>query len=239
MAAIHGTPVSWYSPSSGSSFPVSAISIASGTDLVYYAAVFLKSATVSVNSLVRGAQSATLIGAPLVQGGKRVEVWRIIAPATGSAGPAVELSGSVGTAECQVIQWVANGADQTTPNGAFVTNVGTYSTSDTLNVASTSIDDLVIEIMGWDNVTAAPPSITLGAGQTSVGSDGFYFGMSVSRKAGAAGSVSMSEKFHPAESIAADFVHLAFNITNSSGGAPAAASLPPRRRVFLPNLINH
>ena len=112
MAAIHGTPVAWYNASSGASFPVDPISIAAGTNLVYYAAVYINSGTIGVDTLARGAQSASRVGSPLVQGSQRVELWRIIAPATGSAGPTVALSGSVGAAECQVIQWVVNNADR-------------------------------------------------------------------------------------------------------------------------------
>lgn len=226
MAAIHGsTPVAWYNASSGASFPVDPISIAAGTNLVYYAAVYINSGTIGVDTLARGAQSASRVGSPLVQGSQRVELWRIIAPATGSAGPTVALSGSVGAAECQVIQWVVNNADQATPNGALVTNIGTYSTSDALNVTSASINDLVIEVIGWKNVTSAPPSMTLGAGQTSIGSGGYYLGMGASWKAGAAGTVTVSEAFSPGLSIAADFAHLAFNIThNATGSGPVLSS---------------
>lgn len=115
----------------------------------------------TVTSITYAGQDLRLIGVKAsVSGACRVEMWGIIAPATGSNTIAVTLSGAISSAGCASSY---TGVHQSSPiegfNTAQATNVGAADA--TVNV--TTVADLAMCV---DIVCTSDTAITVGAGQT-------------------------------------------------------------------------
>jgi hypothetical protein len=103
----------------------------------------------TVTSVTYGGQSLTLVGAQA--GGAnpvRVEIWRLINPASGTANVVVNLSGS--TDGVSVGATTFTGVDQTTPLGTFASAIGTNN-SPTVNVTSAA-GELVYDVVAGKDV---------------------------------------------------------------------------------------
>lgn len=115
----------------------------------------------SVTSITYAGQDLRLIGVRAsITGACRVEMWGIIAPATGSNTIAVTLSGSIASAGC-ASSYI--GVHQSSPiegfNTAQATNVGAADA--TVDVTTVADLGMVVDIVATDD-----GSITVGAGQT-------------------------------------------------------------------------
>ena len=115
---------------------------------------------IDVSAVTYAGQSLTLVSQVVHSGGKpRVEVWRLIAPPTGSNNVAVTLSG--GNSDKVTVGAITyNGVNQTTPIDG-VTSAQGYSTSASVTVVS-QVGDLVQDAMAAISAGAS----SIGSGQT-------------------------------------------------------------------------
>lgn len=126
---------------------------------------------IAMLSLVQTVVSITYNGVALesvgfrasITGACRVELWALVAPATGSNTIAVTLSGAIASAGCAASY---TGVNQFSPyeafNSAQATNVGAADA--TVNVTTVADNDWVVDIVATDDT-----SITVGTGNTSRG----------------------------------------------------------------------
>jgi hypothetical protein len=142
----------------------------------------------------------TLVGSRANATDARVEIWRLIAPATGTHDVVITFSSELSShARAGVVTF--SGVNQTTPLGAFASAVGSTSPA-TVNVASAA-NELVFDTVGCES-QSDPFSLTVGAGQTQrwssvvMGYDRFLTGGST--EPGAA-TVTMSWTIVPASSV--------------------------------------
>ncbi len=114
-----------------------------------------------VTSVAYGAQGLTFVGAsddPDNQA--RIEIWRLLAPATGTANVVVTLTQASATVMVGVMTF--DGVNQSTPLGAFA---GADATSGTPTVdVSSAVDELVFDVIGSDE--SIGQVLSVGAGQT-------------------------------------------------------------------------
>ena len=109
------------------------------------------------------AAALTEVGHVENEAGRLAAIYYLLAPPSGQAGTVtVTYSGSVAYG---IVAGVANfaGVDQTTPLGAFTSNVGTEAAAISVSVA-TDPDDLVFDTVFLGAATL--PSLTAGSGQT-------------------------------------------------------------------------
>lgn len=116
----------------------------------------------TVSGITYNSVALTFLGAQnSVTGAARIEMWGLIAPATGSNTIAVTLTGSIAS-EANAVSHV--GVNQTSPTEAFnsaqATNVGAADA--TVNVTTVADYDVVIDQVATDDT-----AITVGAGQIS------------------------------------------------------------------------
>lgn len=122
-----------------------------------------------------------------------VETWKLVAPSVTTANIVVVWAGSVNAAATALL---FNNVDQTTPLGAVNSALylaGAASVNLTVTPAS-STSDLVIDVFGYYAGSAV--NYTPGAGQTATAASALNDGnesILVTRKAGAAGTTSMSK----------------------------------------------
>lgn len=115
----------------------------------------------TVSSITYNGVAMVFLGAQSsVTGAARVEMWGLVAPATGTNTIAVTLTGSIASAGVAASY---NGVHQTSPvegfNSAFATNVGAADA--TVNITTVAPDDWVVDVVATDD-----GAITVGAGQT-------------------------------------------------------------------------
>lgn len=144
----------------------------------------------SVTGITYNGVAMTFLGSRAsVSGAVRVELWGLVAPATGTNSIAVTLSAgldSIGSASSY------NGVHQVSPAegeaDASATNVGAADA--TVNVVTVAVGDMVVDIVATDDT-----AITVGAGQTSRNNQTGALGsgaMSSEGPISPAGSVTMS-----------------------------------------------
>jgi hypothetical protein len=151
--------------------------------------------------------SITYNGVALIQVGSstnamdsRVEIWRLIAPPTGTYDVVITFSAELSSAARAGVM-TFTGVNQTTPLGTFASAIGSASPA-TVNVTSAA-NELVFDTVGSEG-PSSPFSLTVGAGQTQrwnsaiMGYDRFL--AAGSTEPGAA-SVTMSWTIVPAASV--------------------------------------
>lgn len=130
-----------------------------------------------------------------------VEIWRLLAPATGSNTIEITMSSSVAIIEGFGVSYT--GVHQTTPTGTDASANGN-SSAPSVTVSSAG-GELVVDVVGI-KAADATETLTAGASQSSRGEEGSYDGVSlyayggVSEEAGAA-SVTMSWDATPASDV--------------------------------------
>lgn len=113
-------------------------------------------------------------------------IWGLVAPASGSHNVVVTFSGAAAFAgSAYAASWT--GVNQTTPVNTTATRA-TVNTGYSDSVADTILADLVLDIAGLTTT----PTVTLGAGQTSLINAAPSFRVVASSKPGNDGTVSMS-----------------------------------------------
>ncbi|HEY1799727.1 MAG TPA: C25 family cysteine peptidase [Terriglobales bacterium] len=148
----------------------------------------------TVSSVTYNGAALTLAGAHNDAGDtRRVEIWYLAAPATGTHNIVVNYSATVGAV---VGATNVTGADQTSPVRDFTSDDGAADALSTLNVPSANGDVVVdtLAIAGTDSVTAYGPTQTQ-AWASASGATGTDVYGSGSTRAGAA-SVPLSETFN-------------------------------------------
>lgn len=135
-----------------------------GSDRYLVVGVAMLSLAQTVSSITYNSVNLTLLGTKSsISGAARVELWGLVAPATGSNTIAVTLSGSIASAADATS---LTGVHQTSPtegfNSAQATNVGAADA--TVDVTTVADNDWAIDIVATDDT-----AITVGAGQTQRG----------------------------------------------------------------------
>lgn len=133
--------------------------VGSGSNRILIVGVSIKDGAANVNSVTYGGTALVSIGSRTDGGlNTKIAIWKLVAPASGLANIVVTLSAAKRIVAGSVS---FTGVDQTTPNGAFASNVGTNGTP-TVNVSSAS-GELVIDTFAVQG-DASPA--TVGGGQT-------------------------------------------------------------------------
>lgn len=116
----------------------------------------------SVSSITYNSVALTLLGVQSsLTGAARVELWGLVAPATGSNTIAVTLTGAIASAGAAASYTGVHQSFSTEGfNSAQATNVGAADA--TVNVTTVADNDWVVDIVATDDT-----AITVGAGQTS------------------------------------------------------------------------
>lgn len=161
-----------------------------GADRYLVVGISMLSLAQSVSGITYNGVAMTLIGTQAsVTGAARVELWGLVAPATGSNTIAVTLTGAIASAGCATSFTNVN---QSVPTEAFnsaqATNVGAADA--TVNVTTVADNDMTVDIVCSDDA-----SITVGAGQTeraNVTGAGGSGAMSTEGPVSPAGSTTMS-----------------------------------------------
>ena len=166
---------------------------ASGSDRLLLVGVCVRNGAAAVSGVTYNAVAMTQYATVSGLGSDKLDIWRLIAPATGANDVVVTMAAdspfSVGISSY-------NGVDQTTPLGtsANATGAGGDPTVD----VSSAAGELVIDYFCEDDGGATIPTMTAGTGQTarvnfttSFGVPGFERNISSSEEAGAA-TVTMS-----------------------------------------------
>jgi len=154
----------------------------------------------TVSSVTYNGVALTQVGSRANATDARVEIWRLIAPPTGTHDVVITFSSELSSASRAGVM-TFTGVNQTTPLGTFASAIGSASPA-TVNVTSAA-NELVFDTVGTES-QSSPFSLTVGAGQTqrwssvSMGYDRFLAGGST--EPGAA-SVTMSWAIVPTTSI--------------------------------------
>lgn len=132
-----------------------------GSNRYLVVGVAMLSLAQSVSGITYNSVPLTLLGVQAsVSGAARVELWGLVAPATGSNTLAVTLTGAIASAGCA---GSFTGVQQTSPTEAFssaqATNVGAADA--TVDATTVAASDWVVDIVASDD-----GSISAGAGQT-------------------------------------------------------------------------
>lgn len=128
------------------SFAVS-ITVSSGSDRVMLAALVYYGPALSISSVTYAGSGMTQVGSTLTDGSNWwLSLWRLVAPAVGTADLVATLSGS---GAISLAGAAFSGVDQTTPLRTHATNTGT---STSASVAPTSsVNDVVFAAMSEYN----------------------------------------------------------------------------------------
>ena len=134
--------------------------VGAASNRILIVAVALRNSSVTVTSVKYGAASLTFVGAVADSGAHvRVEMWKLVGPASGTANIVVTLSAAkriVGGA----ISF--SGVNPNTPNGTFSSASSTGSTTPSVVVSSTA-GELVVDAVAPEGDAG---SLTVGGGQT-------------------------------------------------------------------------
>ena len=206
------------SAGSGSGLTTSAIAIAANSNRVLEFAVMIGSASQSVTSVTRNGQSAALVKRTTVGSDVALEIWRIVAPNTGSATATVALTGSVG--ELYVGWFAAYDVDQSTPASTTLEFTENSFTVGSISPASTSPSDLCVGYFG----SFLNPTVAWGAGQSSdeINSSLSWRSIGITSKAGNGGATAISAEI-VGEPRSAVFVGHALKHAGGGGHALTAA----------------
>jgi hypothetical protein len=118
----------------------------------------------TVSNVTYNGVGLTPVGSATQGIGSRVEIWSLIAPATGTHDVVVTFSANLEeTAKVGVMTFT--GVHQTTPLGTFVGANGNSLGPATVDVSSAT-NELVFDTVGCSLVTNGCTSLTVGAGQT-------------------------------------------------------------------------
>ena len=130
----------------------------SGANRFAFIGIAMFKSNTTVSSVTRTGDTPVFIGrrANTTDNQITVEIWKIVAPVTGSANVVINLSQS-DRVTAFVINY--NGVDQTTPNDAFQSDIG-KAINPSLNVTSET-GDFVTDVVGIKET-----NLTVGAGQT-------------------------------------------------------------------------
>lgn len=143
--------VTWDNTSVGSSITTSPITVShttgTGSDRLMLVGVSTRDRTVS--SVTYGGTALTLVGAQTSNGNAKTAIYRLIAPASGTANVVVTLSGNPGKGAVVGVM-TFTGVNQTTPLGTYASAVGN-STTAALNVTSSN-SELVFNVVSAQNV---------------------------------------------------------------------------------------
>ena len=129
-------------------------------DRILIVGVALRNSSVIVTGITYGGTALTFVGARSNGGGNvRMEMWKLVGPATGTANIVVTLS-----AAKRIVGGAASysGVNPNTPNGAFVSAISNGSTTASVAVTS-AIDELVVDAVAAQGDAG---SLTVGGGQT-------------------------------------------------------------------------
>jgi len=136
--------------SSGSATAGSSITVShttgAGSDRLMLVGISSRDRTVT--GVTYGGTALTLVGAQTSNGNAKTAIYRLIAPASGTASVVVSFSGTVGKGAVVGVM-TFTGVNQTTPLGTYASNVGN-STNATLNVTSAS-SELVFNVVSVQN----------------------------------------------------------------------------------------
>lgn len=133
-----------------------------GTNLYLTVGIAMLSISQTVTSITYNSVNLVLLGVrSSITGACRIELWGLVAPATGTNSIAVTLSGSIASAGCATSFTSVN---QSLPTEAYnsgqATNVGAADA--TVNVTTVADNDWTVDIVATDDT-----AITVGTGQTS------------------------------------------------------------------------
>jgi uncharacterized repeat protein (TIGR01451 family) len=190
-----------------------------GMDRVLIVGVSIYNSNKTVTSITYGGTALTRLG--FLDGGsgsndRRMEMWRLINPPTGTANVVVNFSSS---AKAVIGSASFFGVNQATPNGSFVSNEASTNLA-TLTVPSAA-GELVIDCMAVQGNAA---TATVGAGQTQLWND-------YSRSNGGA-VVGTSSTEPGAASVA-----MTWNLSTSDYWVIGAVSLKPAVRPYQPDAM--
>jgi hypothetical protein len=194
MAVSHDAVIDAHSGKSASSLTFDSASTASGATLLTVIVTVggIDGAAPSVSSVTYGGTGLTHVKSQ-TSGLARIELWRLISPASGVNSIVVTLTGATDSSSniCAGATTYL-GSDTTTPLGTAVSASGS-STTPTVNVTDSAVDDLVMDGV----VLGSATSPTAGAGQTKrweelVDSNTYGDNGCGSTEAGASGTVTMS-----------------------------------------------
>ncbi len=134
----------------------------SGINRYLVVGIAMLSLAQTVSNITYNGVALSLLGTKAsISGAARIELWGLVAPATGSNTIAVTLSGSIASAGCAASY---TGVHQTVSTEAFnsaqATNVGAADA--TVNVTTIANNDWVVDIVATDDT-----AITIGTGNTS------------------------------------------------------------------------
>ena len=133
--------------------------VGAGLNRILIVGVSLNNGAGNVNSVTYGGTALVRIGSRTDGGlNTKIEIWKLVAPASGTANIVVTLSAAKRIVAGSVS---FTGVDQTTPNGAFASNVGANATA-TVNVTSAT-GELVIDTFATQGDSGPA---TVGGGQT-------------------------------------------------------------------------
>lgn len=124
--------------------------------------------SLSVNTVTYGGTGLTRVAQSAVSNsGDRVEIWRLLAPAAGTANLVVTFSGTTGTGGT-VMVFNTTGQDTGTPEGTAATNASAANgtTTGSLSISGAASGDLVIVAACNGAGAAMTPSNTGGTGLT-------------------------------------------------------------------------
>lgn len=203
----------------GTSLTTASIAVAANSNRVLYFGITLGASARSVTSVVRDGQSATLVSRVTRDSTVAEEVWRIIAPNTGSATALASFDGSV--AEVVVGWYSAYNVNQTTPNTTPVTKSQVW-TTETLSITSGSTDDIVLGFLGWNRGGTANASF--GSGQASEFNDTttHWMGGCLTSKPGTGGA----DTLEISTSSAVDAAGIGFALTHEAPPAGPTLTSP-------------
>ncbi|MDQ2977360.1 MAG: right-handed parallel beta-helix repeat-containing protein, partial [Acidobacteriota bacterium] len=147
-------------PSSNQTTQTWSHTVGAGSNRILIVGVSFKNGAANVNSITYGGTALVSIGSRTDAGtNTKIEIWKLVAPASGTANIVVTLSAAKRIVAGSVS---FTGVDQTTPNGAFASNVGSNNTP-TVNVAS-AVGELVIDTLATQG-DASPATVSVGQTQ--------------------------------------------------------------------------
>lgn len=205
---------------------------ASATSLLIFVTVGgISTIAPSVSSITYGGTSLGSAVKVQTSGDARIELWKLVSPASGVKSIVITLSGAT-DADSNICAGALSfiGSDISTPLGTAVSASGESATP-TVNVTDSAADDLVVDGV----VLGSSSAVTAGAGQTKrweelVDSNGYGNNGAGSTEPGASGTVTMSWTVgNDAWGI------IAVNVKKEVGGGPVAPFQGPigRRKIMI------
>lgn len=192
-----------------------------GSDRLLLIAIHCLQLTGQVGSSVTyNGVAATFVKQTVNQGNRYMELWRLIAPATGANTLAVTFSASMNNVNVQAISFT--GVDQTTPLGTSVAGAGN-STTPSVSV-SAATNDLVFDAVTIEHAG----TFTVGTGQTSR-YNGIVAGGGFNKAAGSTEPGAASVTMDWSDTIGGNWVQIGVpikpKVTSGTGIVPIAMNL--------------